>query len=72
MTIKLNKYLQAGVREYWIVDPKKRVLMIYNFMDEDWIPQIMPLKGEAPVAIYDGKLKISLDEIAQSIDEYGV
>ena len=71
MTIKLSKYLEAGVREYWIVDPKKRILITYNFMDEDFVPVILPLKGEAPVAIFDGKLKISLDEIAESIDEFG-
>ncbi|WP_026651003.1 Uma2 family endonuclease [Butyrivibrio proteoclasticus] len=71
MTVKLTKYMEAGVREYWIVDPEKRILIIYNFMEEDWLPQVMPLKGEAPVAIYDGKLKISLDEIFESIDEFG-
>ncbi|SDB68301.1 Uma2 family endonuclease [Butyrivibrio sp. INlla16] len=71
LTIKLAKYQNAGVREYWIVDPHKRCLIIYNFMDEDFVPQVLPLKGEAPVAIYDGKLKISLDEIAASIDEFG-
>ena len=71
MTIKLTKYSEAGVREYWIVDPHKRMLIIYNFMEEDFMPVMMPLKGEAPVAIYDGKLKISLDEIAASIDEFG-
>lgn len=29
--IKLFKYRTAGVREYWIVDPEKRRVMIYNF-----------------------------------------
>ena len=71
MTIKLYKYQQAGVREYWIVDPHKKCLIIYNFMDEDFVPEVLPLKGEAPVAIYDGKLRISLDEIAASVDEIG-
>ena len=71
MSIKVTKYLEAGVREYWIVDPHNRRLIKYNFMDEDFVPEIMPLKGEAPVSIFDGKLNISLDEIAASIDEFG-
>ncbi|RKI43501.1 Uma2 family endonuclease [bacterium D16-51] len=28
---KLFKYRAAGVREYWIVDPTKRLIMVYNF-----------------------------------------
>lgn len=29
--IKLNKYQTAGVREYWIVDPIKKRVAMYNF-----------------------------------------
>lgn len=29
--IKLFKYRAAGVREYWIVDPTKKRVMVYNF-----------------------------------------
>lgn len=29
--IKLNKYQAAGVREYWIVDPIKKRVAMYNF-----------------------------------------
>lgn len=71
MTIKLAKYCEAGVREYWIIDPHKRVLIIHNFMDESWVPEIRPLQGEVPVAIFDGKLKINLDEVNDSIEEFG-
>ena len=28
---KLFKYRTAGVREYWIVDPMKQGIMVYNF-----------------------------------------
>lgn len=33
--IKLFKYRTAGVREYWIVDPDKRRLTVYNFEHDD-------------------------------------
>lgn len=34
---KLFKYRTAGVREYWIVDPDKNRIMVYNFESEDTI-----------------------------------
>lgn len=32
--IKMLKYRTAGVREYWIVDPLKQIIMVYWFEDE--------------------------------------
>lgn len=32
---KLFKYRTAGVREYWIVDPAKNRIVVYNFESED-------------------------------------
>ncbi|MBR5508568.1 MAG: Uma2 family endonuclease [Lachnospiraceae bacterium] len=33
--IKLFKYRTAGVREYWVVDPDKSRIMVWNFEMED-------------------------------------
>lgn len=33
--IKLFKYRTAGVKEYWIVDPSKERISVYNFAKED-------------------------------------
>lgn len=30
-----QKYASSGVREYWIVDPAKQSVMVYNFKQED-------------------------------------
>ena len=32
---KLFKYRTAGVREYWLVDPDKNRILVYNFESED-------------------------------------
>lgn len=32
---KLFKYRTAGVKEYWIVDPEKNRILVYNFESED-------------------------------------
>lgn len=33
MVIKLNTFLNSGVVEYWIVDPDKKRITVYNFID---------------------------------------
>lgn len=35
MIDKLNTYRLAGVKEYWIVDPKQKNIVIYSFKDYD-------------------------------------
>ncbi len=72
MGIKMGKYAEAGVREYWIINPEQRLLIIYNFQDENWLPQVMPLIGSASVNIFGGELLINLDEISETIDEFGL
>ena len=70
LTLKLSKYIEAGVREYWVIDPKKRLLLTYDFSEEG-LPCEYPLEGEVGLAIYDGKLKINLTVINEIIEEYG-
>lgn len=69
MTIKLAKYLEAGVREYWAIDPEKRLLIVYA-SQEDGIPHIYPLQGNIGIGIYGGRLQISLDRINRIIEEH--
>ncbi len=35
--IKLFKYRSAGVREYWIVNPDERKILVYGFENEDYM-----------------------------------
>lgn len=71
MTIKLHKYLEAGVREYWIIDPQKEILITYDFSDEEFVPCVYPLKGRVPVTISGGELQIDLEPVAESVRELG-
>lgn len=64
--LKLHKYQNAGVREYWMVEPTKERVIVYRF-DEDVIPQIYGGDGEIPVGLYDGKLGISFEQIFDKI-----
>lgn len=48
---KLFKYQAAGVREYWIVDPAKRQVMVYQF-EKETMEQYL-FGEEVPVGIYE-------------------
>lgn len=49
---KLLRYQTAGVREYWIVDPEKQMVMVYGF--EQGIVEKYNFGEEIPVGIYEG------------------
>lgn len=44
-------YSDAGVREYWIVDPQKETTMIYCF-EEDAAPTIYPFDMPVPFGLF--------------------
>lgn len=50
--IKLFKYRSAGVREYWIVDPDKERIMVYNFKEESG--EEYSFGEDVQVGIYEG------------------
>lgn len=66
---KLNKYLDAGVKEYWIIDPYKKRLTTYDFSGEDW-PEIYELDGKTGVGIFAGRLMIDLSPLRQMIRDW--
>ncbi len=67
--IKLNKYANAGVREYWMVDPDKRRVIVYIFENDDICPTIYSFRDTVPVAIFGGKCQVNFAEISDYIDE---
>lgn len=48
---KLFKYRTAGIREYWIVDPSKNLVVVYNF--ELGETEQYTLQDSIKVGIYD-------------------
>ena len=59
--IKLFKYRTAQLREYWIVNPEKKSIIVYDFEHEQQTNQYS-FEDTVPVCIYED-LKICIEEI---------
>ena len=54
-TVKRDLYERHGVREYWLVHPTDRLLMVYRLIDGAYgKPDVQGLTGETAVGVLDG------------------
>ena len=63
---KLEKYRSAGVREYWIVDFQKRIILTY-FFERDINPHFYNFDSNIPVAIFEDKCIVSFEASAEEL-----
>ena len=64
--IKLAKYADAGVREYWTIDPDRQKIVVYDFEHaED--PVIYGFHDRIPVRIWGGSLEVDFQQIYDRI-----
>lgn len=54
MFIKGRKYKNAGVREYWLIDPKRKVVLVYRFERDDAI-EIHTFDEKVEVGIFQAE-----------------
>ena len=66
MYTKLYKYRNAGVREYWMIDPDKKRIIVWQFEKDDY--GIYGFRDSIPVGIYDGEIVIDFSVIDDYID----
>lgn len=64
--IKLNKYLNAGVREYWMIDPVKKAVIVYDFAHDEY-PMLYGFDAKVPVGIWDGEIEIDFAEVYEHV-----
>ena len=64
--IKTTLYMETGVREYWMIDSKKKELTVYDFTEPR--TYVLPLEGKRGIAIYGGEPEIDLDAIRKIIE----
>lgn len=65
-TIKLRKYKDAGVREYWMIDPDKKKVVVYDWSSSQ-IPMVYGFDAKVPVGIFGGECEVDFAEIYEEI-----
>lgn len=66
LNLKLRKFREAGVREYWVVLPEQKYVNVYVFAKGP-DPDMYTFDEKIPVAIWDGKCKVDMKQIFDSI-----
>ena len=64
--LKLKKYGDAGVREYWIVDPGKETVTKYDFMREAEV-STFTFEDKVSLSISDGKCEIDFRKVKEHL-----
>lgn len=69
LLLKAHKYQNAGVREYWLIDPDKKRIITYIFQgdDDDIFPVIYTFEDKVPVAVFDNRCVVDFAEIYEEI-----
>lgn len=74
--IKHAKYLEGGVKEYWIVDPGSRKVIVYDLQscrEENSQADLCYLYGpdqKVPVLISEGSCEVDFPEIWRTMDSF--
>ena len=66
MSLKMKKYIEAGVREYWMIDPVKKAVVQYDLEHLD-IPAVYGFDAKIPVLIWDGACEVDLKEMSEAL-----
>lgn len=64
--VKHQKYKNAGMREYWVVDPEEKRVEVYDF-EHGEEQSIWTFMDKIPVHIFEEELKIDFAEVYQAV-----
>ncbi|MBR1770759.1 MAG: Uma2 family endonuclease [Lachnospiraceae bacterium] len=69
--VKKKKYMEAGVREYWLVFPNDRKVQVYCFAEsqtpETTEPKEYTFADKVPVGIWGGKCEVDFTEVYEEV-----
>ena len=67
MLLKPYKYQNAGVKEYWIVDPESKEVIVYDFSNDRFRPEIYPFDSIIPIHLSGGTCSVDFSKINERI-----
>ena len=67
LTHKKKKYQEAGVKEYWIVDPDQRQVLVYDLRTDTFIPEKYDFDAVIPICISDGECAIDFSRVNRAL-----
>ncbi len=67
MLLKLHKYQNAGVKEYWIVDPDHDTVLVYDLRSDDYYPEKYDFNSFIPIHISEGKCSIDFSRVDRAL-----
>ena len=63
ITTKFNLYKEAGVLEYWIIEPLDKILLVYTLKNHEYIGLPPQTEGENIKSPLFPELKIALEDV---------
>ena len=67
MLLKLYKYQNAGVKEYWVVDPDHETVLVYYFQDDNFYPEKYDFDSVIPIHISEGQCSIDFSRVNRAL-----
>ncbi len=68
MLLKLHKYQNAGVKEYWIVDPDKSAVLVYDLQSGNYYPDRYDFNALIPIHITGDQCAIDFSRVQKALD----
>lgn len=66
--IKVLKYLDAGVRECWFVDPLRKRIIVHDLESDRIVIDMYTFNDEIPVKIFNEECRVNFREIYEYVD----
>lgn len=63
LVMKTQRYADWGLQDYWIVDPRDRVIRTYRFSDGDLVERQRFIEGRVTLTYGDVEVPVDIDEL---------